>query len=73
MKKKIISFIQKSVLLLFLLFSFGSMYGQVDVNPGAGNYADLASAFAAINAGAHTGAVTVDIVVTPPKPQEVLY
>ena len=33
MKKKIISFIQKSVLLLFLLFSFGSMYGQVNVNP----------------------------------------
>ncbi|MFC4263740.1 T9SS type A sorting domain-containing protein [Ferruginibacter yonginensis] len=35
---------------------------QVSVNPGAGSYPTLTAAFAAINAGTHTGAVTVDIV-----------
>src|SRR6185436_1384322 len=35
---------------------------NVNVNPGAGSYATLQAAFAAINAGTHTGAVTVDIV-----------
>ncbi|MFM7016778.1 MAG: beta strand repeat-containing protein, partial [Bacteroidota bacterium] len=35
---------------------------NVTVNPGAGSYADLSSAFAAINAGTHTGAVTISIV-----------
>jgi Secretion system C-terminal sorting domain len=35
---------------------------NVSVNPGAGAYPTLAGAFAAINAGAHTGAITVNIV-----------
>ena len=34
---------------------------QVTVNPGSGSYATLQLAFAAINAGTHTGAVTVSI------------
>jgi hypothetical protein len=35
---------------------------NVNVNPGAGSYPTLKAAFDAINAGTHTGAVTVDIV-----------
>ncbi|HRH38373.1 MAG TPA: hypothetical protein PK760_08515, partial [Flavobacteriales bacterium] len=35
---------------------------NVTVNPGAGSYPTLTAAFAAINAGTHTGAITVDIV-----------
>ncbi len=35
--------------------------GNVTVNPGATNYATLKDAIDAINAGTHTGAVTVDI------------
>lgn len=35
--------------------------GNVNVNPGAGSYATLKAAFDAINAGTHTGAITVDI------------
>ncbi len=35
---------------------------NVTVNPGAGSYPTLTDAFAAINAGTHTGALTVDIV-----------
>jgi hypothetical protein len=35
---------------------------NVNVNPGAGSYPTLTAAFAAINAGTHTGAITVDIV-----------
>jgi subtilisin-like proprotein convertase family protein len=35
---------------------------NVNVNPGAGSYATLKAAFDAINAGTHTGAVTVDVV-----------
>lgn len=34
---------------------------NVVVNPGAGSYATLGEAIAAINAGTHTGAITVDI------------
>jgi hypothetical protein len=34
---------------------------NVNVNPGAGSYATLKDAFDAINAGTHTGAVTVNI------------
>ena len=36
---------------------------NVTVNPGAGSYATLKDAFDAINAGTHTGAVTVDILL----------
>ncbi len=48
--------------LLTVLFAAISHAQNVNVNPGAGSYPDLASAFAAINAGTHTGAITVDIV-----------
>jgi hypothetical protein len=34
---------------------------QVTVNPGAGSYTTLEAAFTAINAGTHTGAITIDI------------
>ncbi|HMX40476.1 MAG TPA: hypothetical protein PKD78_09115, partial [Saprospiraceae bacterium] len=44
-------------------FSSVALHAQnVTVNPGNGSYATLADAFNAINAGTHTGAVTVDIV-----------
>lgn len=46
-----------------LLCSAAAAWGQnVNVNPGAGTYATLKDAFDAINAGTHTGAVTVDLV-----------
>ncbi|MBS0659860.1 MAG: cadherin-like beta sandwich domain-containing protein [Verrucomicrobia bacterium] len=46
-----------------LLLSATAAWAQnVNVNPGAGSYATLKEAFDAINAGTHTGAVTVDIV-----------
>jgi hypothetical protein len=48
---------------LFIILFSGSTYSQnVTVNPGAGSYATLKAAFDAINAGTHTGAITVDIV-----------
>ena len=57
------------LLLLTVLLAATSINAQnVTVNPGAGSYADLASAFAAINAGTHTGAVTVDIVGNTTEP-----
>jgi hypothetical protein len=34
---------------------------QVTVNPGGGSYGTVSAAFAAINAGAHTGAITIEI------------
>ena len=50
-------------LLAFLMLAFAiSAAAQVNVNPGAGSYTTLKGAFDAINAGTHTGAVTVDIV-----------
>jgi trimeric autotransporter adhesin len=46
-----------------VVFTFGFVSAQnVTVNPGAGSYATLKDAFDAINAGTHTGAVTVNIV-----------
>ena len=50
-----------SVILLFI-FTNQVNSQNVLVNPGAGSYATLKSAFDAVNAGTHTGAVTVDIV-----------
>lgn len=41
---------------------------NVNVNPGAGTYPTLKDAFDAINAGTHTGAVTVDIVNNTTEP-----
>ena len=57
---------------LFSFFAFvmflslcNSAYSQnVTVNPGAGSYPTLKDAFDAINAGTHTGAVTVDILLS---------
>ncbi len=55
---------------LVLLLSVGSTaWAQnVTVNPGAGSYATLADAFTAINAGTHTGALTVSIVGDTTEP-----
>ena len=48
---------------VLLGITVSSAFAQnVNVNPGAGSYPTLAAALAAINAGTHTGAVTVDIV-----------
>jgi hypothetical protein len=47
----------------FALGILGHAHAQnVTVNPGAGSYADLKTAFDAINAGTHTGALTVSII-----------
>jgi len=52
-----------TVLMLFSVFTSNKVNAQnVTVNPGAGSYATLKDAFDAINAGTHTGAVTVSIV-----------
>ena len=51
-----------SLLFAGICFTLGGFAQNVNVNPGAGSYPDLTSAFAAINAGTHTGAVTVDII-----------
>ena len=49
-------------LLLTILFAASSIKAQnVTVNPGAGSYPTLKAAFDAINAGTHTGAITVAI------------
>ncbi len=50
--------------LLFVLILFtGSLNAQnIVVNPGAGSYPTLKDAFDAINAGTHTGAITIDVV-----------
>lgn len=51
-------------IIVILLTSYtGKIYSQnVLVNPGSGSYATLKAAFDAINAGTHTGTVTVDII-----------
>jgi trimeric autotransporter adhesin len=57
------------VMLIAMITLAVSSFGQnVNVNPGAGSYPDLASAFAAINAGTHTGNITVDIVNNTTEP-----
>ncbi|MGI8820780.1 MAG: beta strand repeat-containing protein [Chthoniobacterales bacterium] len=57
---------KKFLITLFgLALSASASFAQnVNVNPGAGTYPTLQAAFAAINAGTHTGAVTVDIVAS---------
>lgn len=45
--------------LAFSFFTFFSVKAQVVVNPGAGSYGTLKGAFDAINAGTHTGAITI--------------
>jgi hypothetical protein len=57
------------LLLLTIWFAAINVNAQnVTVNPGAGSYADLSTAFNAINAGTHTGAITVDIVGNTSEP-----
>ncbi|MBK9227514.1 MAG: hypothetical protein IPL67_10810 [Ignavibacteria bacterium] len=51
-----------SVLFTALLLVTGVNAQNIDVNPGAGSYPTLKDAFDAINAGTHTGAITVDVV-----------
>lgn len=47
----------------------GQAFAQnVTVNPGTGSYPTLADAFAAINAGTHTGTVTVNVVGDTTEP-----
>ena len=50
------------VTLFFTMFPFTLDAQNVTVNPGAGNYPTLKDAFDAINAGTHTGAITVSII-----------
>ena len=48
---------------ILLFFATSAVNSQnVNVNPGAGSYPTLKDAFDAINAGTHTGAVTIDVV-----------
>jgi len=49
-------------LCLIVLVTICSRAQNVNVNPGAGSYATMEAAFAAINAGTHTGSITVTIV-----------
>ncbi len=54
-----------NLLLCFILLFFASSAANsqnVNVNPGAGSYPTLKDAFDAINAGTHTGAVTIDVI-----------
>jgi len=50
------------------LISMNAFSQNVNVNPGGGTYPTLKDAFDAINAGTHTGAVTVDIVNNTTEP-----
>jgi trimeric autotransporter adhesin len=58
----------------FYLFVLVALYASninaqnVNVNLGAGSYVNLASAFAAINAGTHTGAISIVIVNNTSEP-----
>ncbi|MFA7361959.1 MAG: hypothetical protein WC139_13080, partial [Candidatus Kapaibacterium sp.] len=51
-----------TLLAILVLITNTSFSQNVNVNPGGGTYATLKEAFDAINAGTHTGAITVDIV-----------
>lgn len=50
------------ILALFVLFTNIAISQNVTVEPGGGSYPTLQAAFSAINAGTHTGAITVSIV-----------
>ena len=54
--------------MLAIMVSFITFSQNVTVNPGAGSYANLSSAFAAINLGTHTGVVTVSIIGNTAEP-----
>lgn len=53
---------------VIFLFAISSFAQNVTVNPGAGSYPTLKAAFDAINAGTHTGAVTVNITSNTTEP-----
>ncbi len=58
------------IILLSVIFGFALKANaqNVLVNPGNGSYPTLKAAFDAINAGTHTGAITVDIVANTIEP-----
>lgn len=58
--KKLFSLV--AIIALTAILSQTSFAQNVTVNPGAGSYATLKAAFDAINAGTHTGTITVNIV-----------
>lgn len=51
-----------SIVVLYAMTALNAWAQNVTVNPGAGSYPTLKAAFDAINAGTHTGAITVSIV-----------
>lgn len=57
-------FLKKISLTAFIVLAFAisALAQNVNVNPGGGSYPTLADAFTAINAGTHTGAITVEVV-----------
>ncbi|MBK9477537.1 MAG: T9SS type A sorting domain-containing protein [Bacteroidetes bacterium] len=58
-----------AVLFLILILWAGKLQAQVTVSPGVGGpYATVNAAFAAINAGTHTGAVTIAISANTTEP-----
>ncbi|HMQ70131.1 MAG TPA: hypothetical protein PKC58_14205 [Ignavibacteria bacterium] len=57
--KKIFSFLTLSLCLIFTAMNVNAQ--NVSVNPGGGSYPTLKDAFDAINAGTHTGVITVGI------------
>lgn len=57
------SFLKIITLSAIMVLTFAiSASAQVNVNPGGGSYTTLKDAFDAINAGTHTGAITISIV-----------
>lgn len=60
----------RTLLLVALALAAGPAWAQIEVTatagtPGPTNYGDLRSAFAAVNAGTHQGAVTIEITASP--------
>ncbi len=62
------SFRKRFGLLVVLLLSCSSLFSQVTVNPGGGTYVTVNAAFAAINAGTHTGAITIEVSANTTEP-----
>ncbi len=56
------------LIILAALFASSINAQNVTVNPGAGSYVNLSSAFAAINAGTHTGSISIIIVNNTSEP-----
>jgi hypothetical protein len=58
----------KPILVILFLVNVMFAHAQVTVNPGSGSYATVNAAFTAINAGTHTGAITVEIASNTTEP-----